>query len=128
MALEKYIYIATCSNCGILVLVSERYWDNGRTDQTQLNSKGDWVATKEHGYEPVTDRKADVVGFGCPICKGTDYIDPKVVRDRMYDVPTVRKIARLWNHLKKNDVDNNYRYGISLNNDKLKGILFEHFV
>jgi hypothetical protein len=112
----------------MLVLVSERHWNNGRTDQSQLNSKGDWVVTEENGYEQVTDRKAEVVGFGCPICKGTDFMAPKVVKDKMYNVPTVRKIARLWNKLKKNDEDNNYKYGIPLSNKELRRMLIEYFI
>lgn len=128
MALEKHIFIATCKECNVLVLVTERHWTNGRTDQSKLNSNGDWVPTAENGYEVQQDLKADVVGFGCPICKGTDYAEPKVVKDRMFDVPTVKKIVRLWNQLLKKDEDNNYKYGIPLSNKKLRDIMFEHLV
>ncbi len=128
MALEKHIFIATCKECNMLVLVTERHWDNGRTDQSKLNSQGDWVPTAENGYEVSRDRGADVIGFGCPICKGTDFTEPKVVKDRMFDVPTVKKIVRLWNQLLRKDEDNNYKYGIPLSNKKLRDIMFEHLV
>lgn len=120
------IFVSICKDCGMLLLVSERFWNNNNRDSMILNDKGDWVPTDERLTDEATEYGlADMVCFGCPSCLAREDDIDSVVVDRKYQFKDIKRILALWNRLKENDEDNNYLFGIPLENKEIQQLLVE---